>query len=76
MTDCVASYAKLVQFASGLGPQNGCASCVGAVDALPGELRVAPHAPSPGWHAFKFVVTLIGAVDAGISLLLVCCGAS
>ena len=27
--------------------------------SLPGELRLAPHAPGPGWHAVSFTVTII-----------------
>ena len=27
--------------------------------SLPGELRLAPHTPSPGWHAVLFLISSI-----------------
>ena len=27
--------------------------------SLPGEVRLAPHAPSPGWHAFQLLLLLL-----------------
>ena len=30
-----------------------------AQNQLPGELRLAPHAPSPGWHAFSLLILLL-----------------
>ena len=26
--------------------------------SLPGELRLAPHTPSPGWHAFVIIAII------------------
>ena len=31
--------------------------------SLPGELRLAPHAPSPGWHSFQLSLSLVFCVD-------------
>ena len=33
---------------------------------LPGELRLAPYAPSPGWHAFQVMLSISAKVTAGV----------
>ena len=40
--------------------------------SLPGELRLAPHAPSPGWYAFYVSLLLYSKLCEGVAGMLLC----